>query len=317
MTVVDWRELEPAVVDGLLAAEAFEYRARLAWDVGSAWAPIEQARIAGRLPGRAVVEPGGVSGWMCFLPHRQAVHVAMLVARDAATTRALLGSLLASDEARDADHLAMCVREPAAPGLAAALSAEAFDAVPYRYLARPTGGRSGAGVRPWQMADYEQSAELIGRAYRASRDIRPFALNGSADDWRDYVATIVAGPGCGQFCPDSSFVTPALADPTDPSGVVLTTEIAPGIAHIAQVAVDPANQTRGLGRLLCQAALSAAAARGNHLMTLLVADSNARALALYASLGFTPRAAFLAGVRRQPRRSTSVACATGGASTRR
>ena len=51
--------------------------------------------------------------------------------------------------------------------------------------------------------------------------------------------------------------------------------------------------------------------------TLLVSAANSRALALYETEGFQPRASFVAARRYQPRRFTSVALATGGVSTRR
>jgi ribosomal protein S18 acetylase RimI-like enzyme len=52
-------------------------------------------------------------------------------------------------------------------------------------------------------------------------------------------------------------------------------------------------------------------------MTLMVSSENREAAALYETLGFRDRADFVVAVNRQPRRSTSVALATGGANTRR
>ena len=78
----------------------------------------------------------------------------------------------------------------------------------------------------------------------------------------------------------------------------------------------------GLGRALMLTAMSAVAHAGFTRMTLLVDAHNVAATRMYAELGFEDQAAFVVGVARQrrarqPRRSKSVALATGGASTRR
>ena len=95
----------------------------------------------------------------------------------------------------------------------------------------------------------------------------------------------------------------------------MTTEIAPGVAHIAQMAVAPNHQGRGLGRTLVTAAMAAASATCRR-MTLLVAESNQSAVRLYESVGFRDVGMFLVAMRDQPRVSTSLALATGGESTR-
>ncbi|WP_254968781.1 GNAT family N-acetyltransferase [Cyanobium sp. CH-040] len=56
--------------------------------------------------------------------------------------------------------------------------------------------------------------------------------------------------------------------------------------HITLVAVDPGARRRGLGRLVLQSLLAAAAGRGADRATLEVASGNTAALALYRSLGF-------------------------------
>jgi ribosomal-protein-alanine N-acetyltransferase len=59
-------------------------------------------------------------------------------------------------------------------------------------------------------------------------------------------------------------------------------------AHITNLAVRPALRGRGLGRALVSQCLAKAKAMGCLRATLEVRPSNAAALALYQSLGFTP-----------------------------
>lgn len=311
----DWRSFDADAIAPLLAAEADAYRAGLAWDVAEAWKVVEPARAAGRLPGFVVTDDlGRPAGWACFLRHRDALQVAMLVASSNDVTARLIHAIERSDEARDAGWACLCLPEHA-PGLPDALAGAGYEVSTYRYLSAPTMvAPADPDLEPWRIEDYLETAALAARAYADSRDIRPFAPGGTVDEWREYIATLVAGPGCGRLRADASLVA------RGPSGLeagVLTTALSPATAHIAQLVVDPAARRRGLGRKLVQAARAAAAAAGLGQMTLLVAASNERAGALYGGLGFVDRAAFVAAVRRQPRRSTSVALATGGASTRR
>jgi ribosomal protein S18 acetylase RimI-like enzyme len=74
---------------------------------------------------------------------------------------------------------------------------------------------------------------------------------------------------------------------------LVSTRLDDRTTHVAQVVVDPARHRQGLAsRLLAWSAQSAI--RGGAVrQTLLVAESNAAARALYARLGFTTRAVFL------------------------
>jgi ribosomal protein S18 acetylase RimI-like enzyme len=90
-------------------------------------------------------------------------------------------------------------------------------------------------------------------------------------------------------------------------GGIITTALGADTAHIAQVAVDPDARGRGLGRALVTSAMSSTASAGYQEMTLLVAETNARAAALYEDLGFVDRSTFVVAMRRQPRKLRRVA----------
>jgi len=66
------------------------------------------------------------------------------------------------------------------------------------------------------------------------------------------------------------------------------------VLEIKGLAVDPAHQGRGIGRLLMDAAVNAASVRGARKLTLRVLGPNAIARALYESCGFE-----VEGIRRE------------------
>jgi ribosomal protein S18 acetylase RimI-like enzyme len=314
---VDWRQRPSREATALIDAEALRWREALYWDVSLAWSPIEPARAAGHLPGFVAVENGRrAAGWTCFVTQGGTLQVAMLVADTAEATASLVGAIVQSPEAAACDLHALSVRE-AAPGLAPTLAREGFDVETYRYMAAPVRTFDvGADDHAWPDDDDPGPvARLCGRAYARSTMTRAFAPRGTWTEWRDYIAGLISGPGCGCFQRDASFVVPGPRG--EASGAVLTTALAPGVHHIAQIVVDPESRRRGLGRTLLQRAFNAAAAAETTRVTLLVAASNTAAQALYASMGFEEISRFVVGLNRQPRRSNSVALATGGASTRR
>jgi ribosomal protein S18 acetylase RimI-like enzyme len=325
----DWRTFGAAEIVPLVEAEAEAWRTRLDWDVTAAWRVIEPARVAGRLPGLVARHPSGrLAGWTCFLSSHDCLQVAMLVADTAEATDALVTGILRSAVIAQTPSCAICVRE-SAPGLREALRAHGFGVAPYRYLSAALKTTSGVvsgeaseettpevdftRLRPWLPSDAETMASLCARAYREASDVRAFAIHGTALEWSDYITGLVTRPGCGRFLQEASL---AAGEP-ELEGAIITTDLGPGTAHVAQIAVDPSAQGRGVGGALMRGSMSAAAALGYERMTLLVAAGNADAVRLYERLGFQDRASFVVAVNRQPRRSRSVALATGGTSTRR
>src|SRR5213075_182362 len=83
----------------------------------------------------------------------------------------------------------------------------------------------------------------------------------------------------------------------DLDGAVVVTAVGLRTAHIAQLAVDPGARGNGLGARLVCAAAAAANAQGYERLSLLVAESNAGAAALYERLGFQQTASFLAAIK--------------------
>ena len=321
VTVHDWRHLPSAYVGAALRREKVRWRSDFAWNVDEAWQVIEPARRAGRFPGFMAIDSAGrVVGWTCFVLHHCALQVAVFTAETAKVTDALVDAIGATPEAAAASLHAWCVRD-GAPALRDALTHRGFEAVTYRYLTATPRRLMGSSaecetIRTWRPDDLGPLMRLCKRAYADRSKVRAFAPLGTDAEWRDYLAGLVSGPGCGRLIQTASLVIDG-SGPARLNGAVIATDLGCGTAHIAQLAVDPDAERQGLGAALVRAALARLTDLSFVRLTLTVSSANERACRLYRRFGFAHRAAFLVALNRQPRRLTSVALATGGANTRR
>ena len=110
-----------------------------------------------------------------------------------------------------------------------------------------------------------------------------------------FLRNIVFLRGCGEFLSQASFV---LVDPLSeaPVGLVLTSAVAPGVAHTTQICVLPGHQGRGLGRRMLESSAAALERMGYTTLTLTVTSANHRAVGLYERMGFNTIRRFSAGV---------------------
>jgi ribosomal protein S18 acetylase RimI-like enzyme len=147
-----------------------------------------------------------------------------------------------------------------------------------------------APLDTWQADDVEPAAALLARSYdRASGCL--FAPTHAAGEWSRYVRNLVTHVGCGILNPT---MTQVLRDASEMRALSLVTDIAPGVAHLVQLAVDPSRRGARLGETLVQRSCDRLRDGGYHALTLLVASSNAPARALYDRSGFRHDATFLA-----------------------
>ena len=261
-------------------------------------------------------EGGRVAGWTWFLERNGTLQVAALVANDAACVRALVSAIMTSPEATRTEARVFSIRG-VPPGIEQALEEHGLAVSRYSYLSAGLGCVRGEAVgRMMRPDDLDGCVRLFASAYATKGGVRAFAPRGRIDEWCEYVGNLLETDGCGVFLSDASFVIVGGGDDERIIAAIVTTSVAREVAHVAQIAVDPAFQGVGFGRRLLDSAMSAASARGFSRMTLLVADDASAARALYAASGFVETAAFVVAGS-QPRRLSSVALAGGGASTRR
>ena len=289
MICSDWRDAPAGVLAPLFAAEEQRWAEELGWDLGPSLRVVEEARARGELPGLIVrSRTGEALAWSFHVLSHGLVQIGALTGRSAGAVRLLLEGICLSPEAQLAQGLS-CFLFPVSTSVASALARQRFALQTQRYLSRtlaaeiaPPGSR--LDVRPWQPEDSPTLVRLLARAYAGDAGARCFAPHGRLDEWAHYTGQLLSGPACGAFRPEWSVV--AVAADGSPAGLVIATEIAPGTAHLAQVAVDPAHRGRRVGAALVAAACTAARRAGAERMTLIVGDHNAPARRLYDRLGF-------------------------------
>ena len=302
-TVQDWRDVSSTEVLPLLEAERRRWLDLLRWDLGPVLRLVEGARLRGEMPGLILRRPDGtVSGWAFYQLADGLLQIGAVQASTAAGVRQLLDGILAAPEAELASSWS-CFLYPHSKSVASALVRQRFELQEPHYLEANLCTMPGlsepvdnSGLSPLSTQDGAAAVRLLARAYAGDPAARAFAPNGRLDEWAQYLGRIFATPIVGAWLPDASLIaTTSSRDKL--AGLVMTTEVARGIAHIAQLAVDPTIRRQGLGRRLLLAAASRSASLGAERLTLIVDEENAAARALYASLGFISRGTFVFGQR--------------------
>lgn len=300
MTLVDWRDVPTEVVQPLLLAERRRALDSLHWDLGPSLKAVELARQRGELAGVLLYDAvGRPVGWAFYLLANRLVQIGGLHAPSAGGLRLLLDRVLESPEAQLA-HGVSCFLEASTRSLVSALTRLRFDLQRHAYLEASLttpwpAPSSSETIKPLALTDAPALVRLLARSYAGERIAQTFAPNARMDEWAQYVGQLLNGPAVGAWQAEQSFAV--TAPDGQLIGAVLTTEIARGIAHVAQIAVDPAHRRQGLARQLMLTAASAASARGAKRLTLMVGEGNSRARALYETLGFAERGAFVHGTR--------------------
>lgn len=317
MRLIDWREADPATLQHIWPAQAARWATHLSWDSSGNWADVEAQRRAGNLPGLILLDGARVVAWTFFILHQDTLQIGAFEADSSDATRTLLDAVLSTADDEMAPSGAILFAFSAAPGLVPALVARDFETEPYLHLVREVANAGPAlDTLPWRASAMQQLPSLLARAYGAPTVTRPFARRGLEQEWEEYAAQLLGSAACGVFEPDLS------ASWVSPDGVldaaIITTLVGPGTAHAAQVVVDPSRRGRGLGESMLQEVVARTWRLGLDRVSLLVSVRNAGAVRLYSRMGFAETASFVsAGRRGYPRRSTSPAFDTGGASTLR
>lgn len=147
----------------------------------------------------------------------------------------------------------------------------------------------------WRESFLEPCAQLIHLAYQNHVDSELNDQYCSPAGALRFLHNLIRLNGCGQFLPEASFVITAGSH--EPAiGMVLTSAIAPAVAHTTQLCILPGYRGQGLGRKLMGASIEALRRRGFRQLTLTVTAANHPATALYERLGFRVHRLFPAGV---------------------
>lgn len=161
------------------------------------------------------------------------------------------------------------------------------------------GAKPLAGLRlePWSDRWAVPAGRLIRLAYENHVDGEINDQYCSEAGANRFLRNIVFLRGCGEFLSQASFV---VSDPRSdvPVGLVLTSMVAPAVAHTTQICVLPGYQGRGLGRRLLEGSVDALGRLGFTNLSLTVTSANRRAVTLYERMGFRTIRRFSAGVWR-------------------
>jgi ribosomal protein S18 acetylase RimI-like enzyme len=297
MIVRDWRDADRADTQLLYALEQDFWVRELGWDASNSWREIEQARTTWGLPGRMAIDhKRTVRGWTYYMPDGETLHIGGIAAETQDATAALLDACLEIAAVPPRPARVSCFVPDRAEGFEAALVERGFSCEHYHYLSRalasPSEPAPPSGAEGWREADLLDTAELLRTAY--GEQGRHFAPRGTLTEWEHYTRGLVERPGCGDLEPN---LTRIARDASHMVAVVLTTRVAPKTIHLAQVAVHPARRREGFARRLVDEACRLAQPRAFRQATLLVGAKNTAARKLYESMGFEPRARFIAATK--------------------
>jgi ribosomal protein S18 acetylase RimI-like enzyme len=303
VTLRDWRDAATEDVAPLYEAERARWLAELGWDPQDLLEIVERGRRAGHVAGWIAVDQDDcVLGWTFYILHDGVLQIGGLVGERLSVVRRLLDAVLGSPEASVARGLS-CFIYPSTTGTSCALERQRFSLRESLYLTRPIGAADlpddSASVelaRPWTSADFAGTVRVLAASYGDVPAAECFAPDGTREQWAYYAGQILRTPGCGRFDPALSRIVSAPGSAM-PAAVALTTWIGRDAVHVAQIAVAPDRRRQGLARVLMQSVLSGSAQAGATRMTLMVDGSNAPAIRLYESLGFSERSRMILGSR--------------------
>jgi ribosomal protein S18 acetylase RimI-like enzyme len=318
MILRDWCDV-PA--DDLCAAyegERQRWRSLLQWDSAVAWQEIEHARVAWGLPGFVAIDSTGrLRGLVYYLIEHDRIDVGGLISDTDRATDVLLDGVVTVARALQLPTVRGLLLDHAV-ALPSSLRGHQFGIERHFYLSKPLGGadeRTARGQRlwarlteqpvpheraetadGWRSGDADAAAALLARAYDRDGG-RLFAPNNQMGEWQRYVRNLVGHVGCGTV---NARLSQVIRDGDEMAALALLTDIAPGTAHLVQLAVDPSFRGERLGEALVRRACSLLQEASYQTLTLMVSENNRVARALYDRAGFRQDATFLAATLTLP-----------------
>jgi ribosomal protein S18 acetylase RimI-like enzyme len=299
--IVDLAAVGPAQIERLLAEESRVWLDKLYWDTSVSGSQVRRAVGERALAGKAVRVDGRVVAFGYYFTEETRTLVGgVLVSREPAEQG--LGPPLVSAllEAAQSDPPVWRVESQfisfELAWLSGAFRARGFQEHERWFMRRSLAGLPldslASSPRPffietWSADDLNTAAATLERAHALRVDGEINELYRSREGCRSLLHSIALGRGCGPLVGSASFVA---RHPSTriPCGLILTSEISSGHAHLAQIAVSPEFQSRGVGTELIRLSLETLAGEGFQTASLLVSRANHRALSLYRTLGFEP-----------------------------
>jgi ribosomal protein S18 acetylase RimI-like enzyme len=317
MSVMDLRQVNSRQITPLLDEEAQRWREELHWDYRASLELIKKFVDAKSLAGSVAMENGHVAGYAFYVLEEHKALLGGLFVSSRWPQLQVAQNLL-NDTVQTLRGLPRTERIeaqliPFGFDLSQTLSQHGFCLYPRQFMlldlragraeaglndpttARAPAAVSGLRLERWDDRYFAPCARLIQLAYADHTDGEINDQYRSESGALKFLKNIILLPGCGQFQPQASFV---LRPPHNHelAGVILTSLVAPRVAHTTQICVMPGYQRNGIGRRLMEAAIDSLRLRGIEELSLTVTAANERAVRLYRKLGFATIKTFTAGV---------------------
>jgi len=312
MILRDWCEVPADVLRAACESERHRWLRVLQWDSAAAWREIEHARVAWGLPGFAAIDQTGrLRGLIYYLIEHDRIDIGGLVSDADLATDVLLDGVITVAQALELPTMRGLLLDSAV-ALPSSLRIRGFALERHLYLSKHLGAPQAEVSRgqrlwarltepplpfarveasdTWRTGDADAAAALLSRAYDRDGG-RLFAPNHQTGEWQRYVRNLVAHVGCGTL---NAGLSQVLRNGDEMLGLALMTDIAPGIGHLVQLAVDPSARGARLGEALVARACALLQRASYQTLTLMVSERNAAARALYDRAGFRHDATFLA-----------------------
>lgn len=311
-------QLEPlaqanlATLAGLMDQEVRQWRLELDWDyapIRQILAPFIERRI---LPGYIACCDRKALGYTYFLIQRNRGVIGAVYASGPdpqLVAEALLSSAIKSMQASqgvrriEAQIIPLNKVEPER-----IFKTHDFQCYEREYLELALDGLSsdtGSGIqdtaRSWDSGRLREAAAVAYRSYRNEVDADISQDYATEEGCLSYLRSLVEHPGCGTFLPAASLLH--LDGRGEVCGFVISSQISPTAAMIAQISILPSHQGLGAGGRLIRQALLRMKQLGFRTARLTVSRSNRRACDWYVRLGFVPRRRFGAYVWLRGQRS--------------
>jgi ribosomal protein S18 acetylase RimI-like enzyme len=305
--ILDLRHFSSQDLRSLLDDEIEAWSRLLSWDYTGSAEMILRYVDAKILPGYAAVERGRVFGYSFFVYEGNKGVIGDLFVADggrhpdthAVESRLLTHVIETLQQSPGIHRVESQLLAHDAGVMARPFVSQGFHRHARLFMALPLGEvvrtlhplHSEIEIRPWTEEDYQPAAAVITTAYRNHVDSEINDQYRTLSGSLRFLNNIVRFPGCGTFDQDSSFV--AIHKSTkNLLGLILCSRVRNDVGHVTQVCVLPEFRSHGIGESLLSATAENLRKRRFSLLSLTVTEANAKAVELYAHMGFEKQRVF-------------------------
>jgi ribosomal protein S18 acetylase RimI-like enzyme len=309
LEMIELRRLSARELEPLLLEETVEWDQELDWDFSRSADLVRRYADMRALGGAALMDRGEVAGYGYSVLEEHKGLIGDIYVRpgwrrqdaEVRLFRLMLDGLIAVPHVRRIESQLMLMEQDVAKALQRERFVKLFERVLMRYdfsvlFPATTSQQPGRfRIEPWGEQFHEAVANVMALSYHGHVDSQINEQYRTFSGAYKFLQNIVQYPGCGEFFRKGSFVATDL-ETGWVVGLVLTSFVAPQVAHITQLCIAPSAQGVGLGYELLRLAAVTLRAAGAERITLTVTAANTPALEMYRKCGFYELRRFFAYV---------------------